>query len=284
MFQFLNKPYPAPEYNPKNSWIAVVIGLFIALVLILVEPFGIDNLKTDYKALKIGGYGLVTFIVVAFFNVLIPKLLPDYFTDKNWVVYKEILALLAMLTTIGLCNTLYSEIVLSDSPGLPGMLLLIGQTFVLGVIPIGFMVGLDHRRLFNKYEAQSKALHPQSKNVEAKREIPEILLIGENEGEKLQLDLTQLLFLESSANYVSIAYEIDGVLEKKLFRSSLSNMQKQLVSHNGVIRCHRSYIINLNRVTAVSGNAQGFQLSLPLFVETIPVSRKYVNEIRNWFS
>jgi DNA-binding LytR/AlgR family response regulator len=40
-----------------------------------------------------------------------------------------------------------------------------------------------------------------------------------------------------------------------------------------LFRCHRAYIVNLDRVTNIGGNAQGYRLSLSNNPEVVPVSR-----------
>ncbi len=40
-----------------------------------------------------------------------------------------------------------------------------------------------------------------------------------------------------------------------------------------VIRCHKSYIVNLNKVNRISGNAKGYKLQIDELDFLIPVSR-----------
>lgn len=283
MLKFLLKPYPAPYPDLKKGWIAFVIGLFIALTLLILEPFDINLIETENRTLKIAGFGLITFFLVFLFTVLLPKWLPQVYNDKQWVVYKEILVLCVLITTIGICNALYSQYVFMDNDDAPNMLGFIGQTFILGTVPSAFIIAFDYYRSTKKYEEQSKELKAPFKKTESTKAAKELELKGDNEGEQLVLTAEQLLYLESNANYVTICYEKEGILKKAVFRSSLSNMEKQLAEEVALKRCHRSYIVNLNRVQGVAGNAQGFQLSTPPLEERLPVSRKYVNEVRAWF-
>ena len=47
-----------------------------------------------------------------------------------------------------------------------------------------------------------------------------------------------------------------------------------------VVQCHRTFLVNTEKIIRASGNAQGFTLQLKDLPETIPVSRKYVPQIR----
>jgi DNA-binding LytR/AlgR family response regulator len=57
-------------------------------------------------------------------------------------------------------------------------------------------------------------------------------------------------------------------------------MEEQLQS-TAVVRCHRSFLINVNAIEHVSGNAQGLRLQLVMVsgVE-VPVSRSYIPKLR----
>ncbi|NNK69400.1 MAG: LytTR family transcriptional regulator [Flavobacteriaceae bacterium] len=46
------------------------------------------------------------------------------------------------------------------------------------------------------------------------------------------------------------------------------------------MRCHRSYIINVDHVQHISGNLQGYQLELSGFQDLVPVSRSYTRRIK----
>jgi DNA-binding LytR/AlgR family response regulator len=47
------------------------------------------------------------------------------------------------------------------------------------------------------------------------------------------------------------------------------------------VRCHRTYIVNTDKIYSVTGNAQGYRLSLHDTQEEIPVSRTYLHVIKD---
>ena len=96
------------------------------------------------------------------------------------------------------------------------------------------------------------------------------------------MEIEDLLYIESADNYSSILFKKEGKREKELLRSSLSRLETQ-IENPRVVRCHRSYIVNLDHVISVTGNAQGYKLHLGDSGDTIPVARKYshlVDKIR----
>ena len=68
----LNKPYPFYESPMQALKLCTAIGFFIAVFCFVFEPFGMDQMEYSPKAIAELGYGLVSFLVCAFFMVVLP--------------------------------------------------------------------------------------------------------------------------------------------------------------------------------------------------------------------
>ena len=64
-----------------------------------------------------------------------------------------------------------------------------------------------------------------------------------------------------------------------LIRNSIKSIEEQLIIFKNIIRCHRSYIVNLDMVSKMSGNARNFNLHIEKLGFKIPVSRSFPKEI-----
>ncbi len=102
---------------------------------------------------------------------------------------------------------------------------------------------------------------------------PAIHLQGENQGENLTLTTDQLYYLAAADNYVQVFYADQAQVKNRMLRTTLKKMEDALAAHPQFFRCHRTYLVNLDKVLQVSGNAQGYRLQLMDQQETIPVSR-----------
>ena len=79
-------------------------------------------------------------------------------------------------------------------------------------------------------------------------------------------------------------YSLDeNTLKKVTYRITLSTFEIQLKEASSLVRCHRSYMVNLKKVKNISGNAQGLRLELINQSEIIPVSRKYIPIVKQFF-
>lgn len=114
---------------------------------------------------------------------------------------------------------------------------------------------------------------------------PALVPFHDEKGElRLSLKSEDLLFLEAADNYVIIHYLDHGRRQKYVVRNTLKNMEKAL-NEKGIIRCHRSYMVNFERVKIMRRERDGLVLDLDAPEKlTLPVSRSYVDSIIRTFS
>jgi DNA-binding LytR/AlgR family response regulator len=107
-----------------------------------------------------------------------------------------------------------------------------------------------------------------------------VLLRGTLADEQLQLPPQAVLALVAADNYVEVHYERAGAPARALLRQSLAALEAQLAPWPRFMRVHRSYVVNLTRVTAATGNAQGYRLQVAGLAQAVPVARAYTAALR----
>lgn len=287
MFKLLQQPYPTNDSFWREFRKAAIVGAFVGGFLLVFQPFGINLWDTPNKALKVLGFGMVTFVMTLVNFVVWPRLLPTVFNEERWTVGREIVFIILHLLLIAIANRLYLESLLAphERSGL-NWLNTIVITFMVGIFPVTGLVLFNYIRQLRKYSegAASLPVHPIASLAEdptagaANLPLPAthstLTLVADNEKDRLTLQAADLLFIESSDNYCTIAHLKDGKLQKPLLRSSLSRLEKQIALAH-IVRCHRSYVVNLDRVERVTGNAQGYKLHLLGGQVLLPVARQY---------
>lgn len=134
-------------------------------------------------------------------------------------------------------------------------------------MPLGFEVSALHYLL--KPFDKNKLFQILDRLKEKKQE--DRLLFHTDKG-RLSLPLSRLWYVEAKAHRC-ILYTRD---EEYLVSSSFGEMEKYLGSHREIIRCHRSYLVNMSHISAI--------IQSELFMDDkrrLPVSRsaeKRVNE------
>ncbi|MFN0037244.1 MAG: LytR/AlgR family response regulator transcription factor, partial [Saprospiraceae bacterium] len=110
-----------------------------------------------------------------------------------------------------------------------------------------------------------------------------IKFVGENQNETLTLDASQIAYLAAQDNYVQVSFFENGALRSRLLRATMRKMEDALADWPQFFRCHRTYVVNFDKLEKVSGNAQGYRLHLAGVEETIPVSRNLNEVVRGRF-
>ena len=122
---------------------------------------------------------------------------------------------------------------------------------------------IEYRRFLKTINKLEKAFKSKA------REIENDSIFFKVNGKLQKIKLSNILFFESMSDYVKI------ITKEKTYvvLQTMTKLQKTLP--NIFIRCHRSYIINLEKVDALDDRV------LEMEGHAIPVSRSYYNEIKN---
>ncbi len=279
MFAFLKRPY----YTNTSGWSrlrqAVLFGLFVFLFLFVFEPFQIGNAGRQLLLLSLG-FALVTFLSMVILNIVLPRFFPSFYAETRWTLGKEILQTTLNLFFIGVFNFLFFSVTIAGH-FMPGVFLWFQfSTVAVGVFPLAAYFILNEKQLRKRYEISAADL---SVDLAAKGRTEEGRLAelqGQQDKELLRFRSDQLLFIRSADNYIDVFLSGDS-RQRRTIRATLKSAQEQLAHYPFIQRCHRGYIVNLNQVVRVGGNAQGYKLFLANSDETIPVARQYNDLIKN---
>jgi len=97
------------------------------------------------------------------------------------------------------------------------------------------------------------------------------------------VQIASLFYIESDTNYITIFYVNQGKIEKYLMRSSLKMVLEENVNDN-LVRCHRSYIVNFEKVKMYKKERDGGIIELlDDSLPTIPVSKSYIENVLHKF-
>ncbi|MEL7341856.1 MAG: LytTR family DNA-binding domain-containing protein, partial [Bacteroidota bacterium] len=114
-------------------------------------------------------------------------------------------------------------------------------------------------------------------NLDEKDEtLPELLNLQNEKGKvELVIKADALLYLKAEDNYVSVFYLMHGTIKKELIRTSLKKIAHQ-VPEKCLIRVHRSYMINPQKIIRIEPIKDTFKISLAGLEDgQIPVSATY---------
>jgi len=188
-----------------------------------------------------------------------------------------------ILIVIAIFISIYSNYVNSIPFGLDSYWLILSRTFVLGILPITFITFFDYylKVKFN-LDLASNILKNKKEFLKDSKEVTHQILT-DLKNETFSFSENDFIYAIADGNYTDISYLDENTLKKVTYRVTLSSFETQLKEVSSIVRCHRSYMVNLKKVKNISGNAQGLKLELIKQSEIIPVSRKYIPIVKQFF-
>lgn len=195
---------------------------------------------------------------------------------KAVILTVAILALLCLLSLILWTSGLY--------PGEPGgvsYFSVFADVLTYSVLPVFILILVTERILLNRYLKKAGEYTEQIKTLNLPDTGKKIEIQFEGKEGSMTLDFSDLICFEANDNYSAIYYLKNGEVKKELRRITLKKIEDQLTEYPEIVRCHKSYIINLQNISHVSGNAQGYKFHLQKMEFAIPVSRKFPQSMIN---
>ncbi|PRY89169.1 LytR/AlgR family response regulator transcription factor [Mongoliibacter ruber] len=280
--KFLKQPYPY-YFKGKNLWIiaALIFGMSMAFNYFF-EPFVVY--RPEHKV----SYFWISMIhsLNAFLCVLLVIGLNNLrVNEDNWNVGSEITLISGVLLTIGISQFLVRDMIYAnpDNWSMRYFLEEIRNTFMVGVLFAVILVPMNYLRLMKAHlkTAQTLNSHHQPDLIHQKEKFHPI--VTQQKSDDFELNTDDFLFAKSEGNYLEIFFEKEDGTNKILKRMTMKELESQLDSFPHFFKTHRSFLINLKKVKKVKGNAQGYQLEIKYYSDSLPVSRGMVSDFERKF-
>lgn len=281
--------FKRPATFNSNPWIIVIAAsLLVCFLLGFFQPFGIDKFNIRVKLLVVIGFTLVTAAATSIVGYLLPILFKRFYNPSKWTIGKSLINDILIMLLIVLGNVVFNWSIGHHLSSTFGSVLLsyLLVTLLIGIIPTLFSIFIVQNYSLKKNLEDAITINNQlskrlqDENIVNHAKFKHIELTGETK-EKISLYLDNILCLESAGNYVKVSYILDDNIKQKQIRTTLARMEKELSNHSNIVRCHRAYLVNVLHIISVTGNSQGLQLSLKYLKEEVPVSRTYINKIKD---
>ncbi len=278
MRNFLNKPYPFNEDLRHNAKIILFISLGVLAFLLIFQPIDIASFTKTQIFYLVTGLAASTFLVLSLNLIVLPSLFPKIFDNDLWNIKREILWNIWILITITGSDILFYsrlfgliDIAFSD----------IGRIVLIGFLPVSVLIIINQDRMLRSHLESAQSLN--KKLIESKQKKERMIHFkSDYKKDDLMIKANALYFVKSADNYIEVYFLNDGLVEKQMVRSSLSQAELSIQEFDFIMRCHRTFIVNINHIREIKGNSQG----LKLFFEGVEfpalVSPKYIKEFKKY--
>jgi len=272
ILKVLRKPFPQEESIGEFLRIIGGIAVFVTLFLYVFRPFGFEALDSGAFLVCLG-FGTVSFVTCVIYEAIIVGVLKikgpqAHFTYGKWILY-----FMGAMLFISMANFLFARIVLFDDMRWEFLPHMVRGTFAIGIFPTIFVGAMALMRQESKYESIAKEINRQAA-VTPKD-------FKDSDATIFDIPTNQIRYIEALQNYVKIGHlNADRQLVEQTVRATLKGFL-DLSQEDSIVRCHRSFLVNRETITSISGNAQGLLLTIADCDKRIPVSRSYVPVFRD---
>lgn len=257
---------------------ALLLGLSSYLFLIVFQPFGTYNFDNAYKFWLLSGYGIIFALAYTSVSIFLYK--------KQWTIGAELLRISLVYLLASFLNFFYHSYMINHGLLQWSNLPYIGLYTLSLYVPIGsiyFLLRIDRHRLQetkNLAPAEEISLVPQQDFKEIDNGCLDVVNIP-NGNQTFTLSRNDFIFAKSMDNYCMIYYRKEDTVEKQMMRITLARLD-QLLNTGTVVRCHRSYLVNLEKIIKKEGNTQGLLLRFAGTEDCALVSRSAVGTVKSY--
>jgi hypothetical protein len=308
-----------PQFILWRQWVPIVFGIYYFLFFYIFQPFKVDYFLTDtvQTTYHYAIFGLIVFFSLSCCVVILPNLFPKHFLPENFTFRRFCFLVafgLALTSTLNYFNLSYFINLEGHALAFDNFLFkLVLPTIFFTTFPLIIFtlllfdkltekeneklskqtqleeVSLDddafENSIFEDKALQNNTLEgtPQYENALE----PIIYRFGDTNNKKVfKIASQNLFYITSAQNYVEIHYRNrEDKLSRLVLRNSLKAIEEELNldMKTALIRCHKAFIINREKVIDFGGAIKTGHFILAEIEESIPISRNKYTELEQQF-
>jgi hypothetical protein len=258
-----NKPFREEGLVRNKLGSILIFGLFIFLFLFFFKPFGLSQIEPLKQLMVTFGFGIVTTFVLIIFKFLLDPLV----SHARSTLGKSIVWDLIIATSIGIANYFYLSVVFDMVFSFKYLVFSIWTAILVGSIPVTINYIISFNRRY-KTALEEAAIVPKGVLWEN-----DVIIRAGNPRNEFRCNLSNVVYLCSNDNYVTIVTIKEEALAKTHLRGTLKAAEEELKRDSRFFRCHKCYVVNSEYVDHLTGNVQNMKIRLTQTGIEIPVSR-----------
>ncbi len=275
------KMHHIPEFLTKKSEIykfLIFVAFFALIFIVIYKPFGsmrwINNLQFDTyffytSVLVLVGFGVLYFSRMLLFHVQ---------KKRELTINQYIIWLVAEIFIISFGCAIVGYSISTDESRIFLQILPRVFLYTLSILFIPYVVSW----LYFSLKEKERALKRLTDNNPQLGELPEtndlIKFLDKKGNLCFSVKKDDLLYFESFSNYVYLYYNNKGEVGRFVLRNTITNIEKDYAQFR-LARCHRSFLVNIDKVKVVRKEKDGYKLELDIKNSPVlAISKSYLNQ------
>lgn len=273
---------PHPGYGSLRIYFRTVLGIVwvVFLILSILQPFKIGERNIEGNSYITAAVYAGGALFAMSLNALWLLIFRDWFRPEKWTLGKELILMGYQFFSIGLTIWLINHLRGTLRPEDASF----GKSFFLaiaiGILPYIIATFGRHNYLLRHHLREVTALNAQLEDMQAHKNEQ---LSSKTESAYLivpKLDqpvrISDFLYAESRGNNLEVQVLKNEKISAFIVRSTLNDFVEANGLFPQLFRCHRSFVINTNKIIQVQGNAAGYQVLLHPDLAPVVVARSNV--------
>jgi len=277
--------------EPVGQSLNVIISTLFALVFLTAYvPFS----NTAWFQVGTGSYFFTTlaFVGVGTLFLALSRTLMTWVVRKvrHFPFWLYILWLFLEIALIAVYYTLLSYFQIQPTEASDhSFAYILAKSFLITFIALAVPYTVTDLVILLK-DTQQRLMLTKSDTVESDDEVmpehTEIINLMDNNGNlKLSVKLDNLYYIKAEDNYINVFYQRSGAIASYMLRCKMQTIADNCVDSSALMRCHRSYIVNINKVSVLHNEADGFVIEFEREgLDSIPVSKTYSKRVLEAFN
>jgi len=255
--KLINKRIPFVLTPVRVLAISTLIAGQFLFILFFLGASETDNYEASYKYFRLSGYALCIVGPYFMFYVIEKQV---YSSLRSWKLSYELISKSLLAFTILSLSYFYNISIVNNISGTfynyYYFIVWYGLPYLPLILPGALFL---HWQFAQKEPDETVTEKPKSR----------LTIKGKNKNEALHIEKHNFVLAEANQNYVTIKFMAENRLHKKIIRSTLSEVNKQIPHAQKI---HRSYLINPKYIAFIRGNSRKKWASLTVNDDNIPVS------------
>jgi len=277
----LSKSIPTFLIKKKNIVRLILFTAAFALIFInIYSPFGVTNWFNISK-LELFFYSSLV-ILTGVLVVVISRIImyQTYKGGKLLSIGRYLIWIAVEIVSMSLFYTLYELWILHDPRSFQ-------EAFNVSILNTALVLLIPYTTTwlyFAWIDNKEKLEAIEGGDAEPRENKGMVIFRDEKGSMRFSIKQDDLLYLQGADNYVTIYYSDQNKQEKFLLRNTLKKLETSLKPFD-IIRCHRSYMVNFQKVKLIERTKEGLKIKLNTDALTeIPVSKTYTESIFGLFA
>lgn len=264
-----DRTYPQNFFIRYPLWGSFAFSIYCYVFLLLYMPLGIHPNGHLTFGETMARYAVCIFPCHYLISWYL-KRLPFFSNTATWTLKKEVILSMLNLVALGVCVYILGYLIEGPAGRLNFFTFFdsLRITLLLGCIPYLFAIATNLGTLST----------PRLSPPDTYAKTISIHIVSRLKNESLTFQEDEFLYAESDGNYINFFLYRGEVVQSYMIRNAMSDVERLLLAHPALLRTHRAFIVNLNKVLSVTGNATGYRLKVAGVDVEIPVSRANIKK------